>query len=89
MSDDCCRIEKLQNGYEVEIQDPKIVANNALPYDKRPKSGDGGYKSPWVSYVFKDVTEVLAFLKTALPKAVSGNSFDSCFDTCASAPEDD
>ena len=52
--EDVARIEKLENGYEVEICDPKIVAENA-----KPKSM---YKSPWLGYAFTTKEEVIAFL---------------------------
>ena len=41
--DNCVlRIEKLANGYEIEIADPEVLKNNADP----KKS----WKDPWVGY---------------------------------------
>lgn len=57
-NDDVLRVGKIANGYEVEICDPAIVAENAKP--------KGSYKSPWVEYAFKDAEEVLAFIKLHL-----------------------
>ncbi|MHB0965280.1 MAG: hypothetical protein ACYC36_02390 [Bellilinea sp.] len=48
------RVEKLANGYEVEILDPKIQEEN-----KKPKSE---WKSPWVGYAFTSAEEVKTFV---------------------------
>jgi hypothetical protein len=87
MGDCCCRIEKLQNGFEVEIRDPEIEKKNNA---RNEKSGYSPYKDPWVSYVFTDITAVLAFLKKSLPKAsAGGGEFESSFDAAVAAPSDD
>lgn len=52
--DSVLRIEKLENGYEVEICDPKIMANN-----DKPKSM---YESPWKGYAFTTAEEVKNFV---------------------------
>ena len=54
MSDDILRIEKLANGYEVEICDPKIQEANG-----KPKSD---WANPWVGYAFSTAAEVVAFV---------------------------
>lgn len=54
MGESVCRIEKLENGYEVEICDPKIQAAN-----EKPKSG---YQSPWKGYAFTTAEEVKNFV---------------------------
>lgn len=54
MGEDVLRIEKLQNGYEVEICDPKIQAEN-----DKPKSV---YKNPWKGYAFSTADEVKNFI---------------------------
>lgn len=54
MGDTVLRIEKLTNGYEVEICDPDIVEAN-----KKPKSI---YESPWKGYAFTTADEVKAFV---------------------------
>lgn len=48
------RIEKLANGYEVEILDPKIQEENSKP--------KGEWKSPWVGYAFTTAAEVNEFI---------------------------
>ena len=59
MSDTILRVEKLANGFEVEICDPTIVAEN-----NKPKSNS--YKSPWVEYAFTTAPEVIEFIKLHL-----------------------
>lgn len=54
MGDTVLRIEKLENGYEVEICDEKILASN-----EKPKST---YADPWKGYAFTTVDEVSAFV---------------------------
>lgn len=54
MSDSILRIEKLENGYEVEVCDPAIMAAN-----EKPKSN---WKDPWKSYAFKSSDEVKTFI---------------------------
>lgn len=54
MSDTVLRIEKLENGYTVEVCDPKIMAEN-----EKPKST---YKSPYKEYAFTTADEVKAYV---------------------------
>jgi hypothetical protein len=54
MSETVLRIEKLENGYEIEVNDPKIMAEN-----RKPKSS---WKDPSKGYVFKSAEEVAAFV---------------------------
>lgn len=54
MSDTVLRVEKLENGYEVEVCDPKIMAEN-----EKPK---GSYKDPWKGYAFTTAGEAVAFI---------------------------
>ena len=79
--DDCCvRIEKLTNGFEVEIKDPEIIkANNKRDSAK----GYTPYKEPWRSYAFKTSKEVVDFLTKNLDKAGAGDEFSSAFDEAA------
>lgn len=81
------RIERLNNGFEVEMTDPAIVEYN----NKRDNSKAGIYK-PWkdpkVSYAFKTVKEVVAFLEKNLEKAMPiDDEYGSAFD--AAVAEDD
>jgi len=70
-------IERKQNGYEVEIHDPKIVEQNRDPSSKRP------WRDPKRSYVFKSVKEVLDFLNKNLDKALPMDEYSSSFDKAA------
>lgn len=54
MGDTVLRIEKLENGYEVEICDPAIMAAN-----EKPKSN---YADPWKAYAFTTAEEVKNFV---------------------------
>lgn len=79
---DICKIERLANGYEVEVTDPKIAAANK-------KSKMGGWKDPKVSYAFKTIKEVLAFLEKNLDKALPLDEYESSFDMAAKDEEED
>ena len=76
-------IERKQNGYEVEITDPKIVEQNRDPKSKAP------WREPKKSYVFKDVKEVLAFLNKNLDKALPVDEYTSSFDKAVGELDDD
>ena len=54
MSDTILRIEKAENGYSVEICDPKIMASN-----DKPKAA---YADPWKEYLFTTAEEVKNFV---------------------------
>lgn len=82
MSDCILRVEKLTNGYEVEISDPKIVAENA-----KPKSN---WQDPWKGYAFKTAEEVSTFVGAILDKLnppSSDDEFAAAF-TAATKEED-
>ncbi len=83
MSDYIVKIERLQNGYEVEMTDPAIAAQNKKSVGKL-----GVWKDPKVCYAFKTVDEVLGFLKGNLDKALPMDEYESAF-TEASKEEDD
>jgi hypothetical protein len=80
MGDDIVRIEKLNNGYEVEIRDQKQAAKNEKP---------GAYRDPWCSYAFKTTAEVCKFLEQNLDKAVPPDNFNSSFDAAVAEDGDD
>lgn len=64
MSDTVLRVEKLENGFEVEIFDEKIDKSN-----NKPKST---YESPWKAYAFTTSAEVVKFVAKhldGLPKS--------------------
>jgi hypothetical protein len=80
--DDCVvRIEKLENGYEVEIRDQKQVGKN------REGGLNSPYKDPWCGYAFKTTAEVCAFLEKNLDKAVPGDTFSTSFDAAVDEDE--
>lgn len=79
---DICKIERLANGYEVEVTDPKIAEANK-------KSKMGGWKDPKVSYAFKTTKEVLTFLEKNLDKALPLDEYESSFDVAAKDEEKD
>lgn len=54
MSDYSIRIEKLENGFEVEVCDPAIRKAN-----EKPKAQ---WKDPWKKYAFSTGKEVIAFV---------------------------
>lgn len=58
MSETVCRIEKLTNGYTVEVTDPVAQKNNKDP--KKP------YVSPWKEYAFPDAKKAAAFVGKVL-----------------------
>ncbi len=71
--DQICKISRMENGFEVEVCDPKICKSN--------KDSKSSYKDPWRSFAFKTTEEVLSFLKANLekltpPKDDFGTSFD-------------
>jgi Methyl-CpG binding domain len=74
MDGEIVRIEKLSNGFEVEIRDGKKAKKSDSSYP-----GDS-YSDPWCGYVFKTKSEVIAFLDANLDKAVPAASFDDSFD---------
>lgn len=84
MSDYVCRIERLANGFEVEISDPKIVAAN-----QKRNSSTGTWRDPMIGYSFKSVKEVCDFLSKNLDKALPADEFGTAFDTAASDDGED
>lgn len=86
MSECVVKIEKLANGYEVEMTDPEIVKANQSP----SKKGEiGTWKDPKVAYAFKSVDEVINFLRANLDKAMPMDEYETSFDEAASAEEED
>jgi hypothetical protein len=70
---DVLRIEKLENGYEVSICDPKIIeANN------KPKSD---WQDPWKEYAFTTAEEVKTFVGNTLDKLKPPPSADEEYDS--------
>lgn len=88
MSEYVCKIERLTNGFEVEITDPKIVEYNNKRDNSLSKGPYKPYKDPKVSYAFKSVKEVVDFLSKNLDKAVPIDEFESSFDVAAGEDDD-
>lgn len=81
--DDCVvKIERLANGFEVEITDPKIVEANRKADSKTP------WRDPHVGYAFKTVQEVIDFLSKNLEKAMPAGEYESAFDEAAEEDDD-
>lgn len=78
------KIEKLANGYEVEMTDPEIVKKNRSSGNKPTP-----WKDPQVAYAFKSVDEVIKFLSANLEKAIPMDEYESSFDEAAATEEDD
>jgi hypothetical protein len=85
MSDYVCKIERLENGFEVEIRDPKIAEQNM----KSSKNGPSVWKDPNVSYAFKNVKEVLDFLGKNLEKALPMDEYESSFKEASKEDKED
>ncbi len=81
MGDYSCKIERMANGYEVEISDPKIVERN-----RDPKVA--GWRDPKVCYGFKTVDEVLTFLKNNLDKALPAEDYETTFNVAVAKSRD-
>lgn len=82
--DDCVvKIEKLANGFEVEIYEPTTSpggSSNAM-------RGAMGSPEPWKGYAFTSVDEVINFLKSKLPTVKTPTDMFS--EGFADATEDD
>ena len=75
--DDRIVIKRDRNGWEVELEDPELVAYNQ----------NRGDDDPWcdstVEYNFETKEQVLAFLTAAMDKALPEDTFGSTFDKLA------
>ncbi len=71
-------IERVANGYEVEVSDPAIKPDKGDLYVDRKKE-----------YVFKTVDEVLKFLTKNLDKALPADEYDSAFEDAAEEMDDE
>lgn len=74
MSDTIARIEKLENGFKVEVCDPKIAEKNRKP--------NSGYQDPYKAYSFQSKEDTCEFLLEVLDKlapASEGTEYTSAF----------
>lgn len=81
MSTCTIRIERLANGYEVEITDPAIAKANS-------SAKVGAWRDPNIGYAFKTSKEVMAFLSKNLEKALPQDDYTTSFDKAASEGDD-
>lgn len=78
-----CTIERLANGYEVEVTDPAIVKANRNSDMKTP------WRDPKVCYAFKTVQEVMKFLEKNLDKALPLDDYSSSFNAAVQETADE
>lgn len=78
------RIERVQNGYVMEITDPDIVKAN-----KDKESYGKGWRDPDVKYTFEDSGELLGFLKKNIDKALPMGEYEASFDAAVKEITDD
>lgn len=87
MSGDSARIKRLTNGYMICVTDPKIVkANNARDFSS-PNTKP--WRNPDREFVFKDIDEVMAWLKANLDKALPEDDYVSAFDAAVMEEDND
>lgn len=79
------KIERLSNGWEVEMTDPEIVKQNQKISSNKPTP----WKDPKVSYAFKTKDEVTKFISANLEKAMPMDEYESSFDLAAAEEEGD
>jgi hypothetical protein len=81
MGDCCIRIEKLANGFTVEMKDPAICKANAKR-DAMRSNVVTPWRDPWKTFVCNDEASLLKFLKANLSKAVAeGDDYECSFNT--------
>lgn len=74
-------IERAENGYEVEMTDPKI--------EKANQSSKGGmWRDPMRSYVFSKSSDVIEFVRKNIDKLAS-DAYGDAFAAAVSASETD
>lgn len=78
------RIERVQNGYVMEITDPEIVKAN-----KDKESYGKGWRDPDVKYSFDESSELLEFLSKNIDKALPMDEFSASFDAAVKEATDD
>ena len=82
----CVRIERIQNGYTVAMDDPEIVKANRAP--SKPGGAYKPYRDPRKEYAFTDVAGVMGFLEKNLDKALPVDDYSSSFDTAVAEDDD-
>ena len=75
------KIERLENGFEVELDDPKIVKAN-----QTAKTGE--WKNPSREYAFQTIAQGMDLLSRNLEKALPESDYSSAFDAAAAESND-
>lgn len=93
MGETIIRVEKLQNGYSVSLDDPKVVKANRSRDTSVEGSKKGDY-TPWrdprVTYAFKDGAAAAKFIAENIDKIVpDSDDFDCSFDKAAMEADSD
>lgn len=83
MSESICKIERLANGYEVELTDPQIAKDNMNMKSGKP------WRDPKVCYAFKNVKQVIKFLSQHLETALPLDEYSTSFDKAKEEDDDD
>ena len=81
MSDCILKVEKLENGYEVECVCPDTVKAN--------KEGQGMYQDPWKSYAFQNSKDTIKFISESLDKLTPVSDEEEYSGSFARAIEED
>jgi hypothetical protein len=80
MPEGCVRIERIENGYTVCMDDPKI---------RKANKGTGPWKDPSKEYSFDTIEKVLAFLGKNLDKALPKSEYSDTFDMAVAEDSED
>jgi len=80
MAEGCVRIERIENGYTVCADDPKI---------RKANKGSGPWRDPAKEYSFDTIEKVLKFLEKNLDKALPKSEYSDTFDALVADEKDD
>lgn len=77
------RIERIQNGFVLEITDPEIVKEN-----KDKESFGKGWRDPDVKYNFDTSEDLMEFLSENIDKALPMDEYSASFDAAVKEATD-
>jgi len=80
MTEPVCKIARAENGFEVEVYDPKLAARNA--------KGGMPWNEPYKCYVFENVDDVLKYLKDKLNNLPPMDEYDTAFKKASKKVDD-
>lgn len=83
--ENCVKIERLANGYEISLPDPAVIKRNNTRSLNKPMP----YEDPVKEYAFKTLDEVMVFLKANLDKALTVDEYTTAFETAMKEDNDD